>query len=61
MVHSKLHRFNGSQKVHKGSQQNVNPLCERYNKCNTLNINKLRQKKCYLCDAYVNPLKHTTY
>ena len=61
MVHSGLRRFKGSQKVHKGSQQNVNPLRERYNKCNTLNINKLLQSNCYLCDTCVNPLKYTTY
>ena len=41
MIYSKLHHFKGSQKVHKGSQESVNPLCEPYNKFNILYINKL--------------------
>ena len=60
MNYSRLHRFKGSQKVHKGSQQNVNPLCEPYNKHKVLYINKLHITNDNLCEAYVNPLKYTT-
>jgi len=41
MIHNKLRHFKGSQKVHKGSQESVNPLREPYNKHNILYINKL--------------------
>ena len=60
MNYSRLHRFKGSQKVHKGSQQNVNPLCEPYNKHKVLYINKLHITNDNLCEAYVNPLKYAT-
>ena len=60
MIYSKLHHFKGSQKVHKGSQQNVNPLCEPYNKYNILYINKLWATHDQSCEAYVNPLKYAT-
>ena len=60
MNYSRLHRFKGSQKVHKGSQQNVNPLCEPYNKHKVLYINKLHIINDNLCEAYVNPLKYAT-
>ena len=55
MNYSRLHRFKGSQKVHKGSQQNVNPLYEPYNKHKILYINKLHITNDNLCEAYVNP------
>ena len=60
MIYSWLCRFKGSQKVHKGSQQNVNPLCEPYNRRNVLRISRLWVVCGRLCEAYVNPLKHTT-
>ena len=60
MIYSKLHHFKGSQKVHKGSQESVNPLCESYNKYNILYINKLWATHDQSCEAYVNPLKYAT-
>ena len=60
MIYSKLHHFKGSQKVHKGSQESVNPLCEPYNKYNILYINKLWATHDQSCEAYVNPLKYAT-
>ena len=41
MSYKCLQRFKGSQKVHKDSQRNVNPLCEPCNKYKTLYINEL--------------------
>ena len=55
MINSWLRQFKGSQKVHKGSQQNVNPLCEPHNKHKVLYINKLHIANDNLCEAYVNP------
>ena len=60
MIYSKLQHFKGSQKVHKGSQESVNPLCEPYNKYNILYINKLWATHDQSCEAYVNPLKYAT-
>ena len=60
MIYSKLRHFKGSQKVHKGSQESVNPLCEPYNKYNILYINKLWATHDQSCEAYVNPLKYAT-
>ena len=60
MIYSKLHHFKGSQKVHKGSQESVNPLCEPYNNYNILYINKLWATHDQSCEAYVNPLKYAT-
>ena len=60
MIYSKLHHFKGSQKVHKGSQESVNPLCEPYNKYNILYINKLWATHDQSCEVYVNPLKYAT-
>ena len=55
MIYNKLRRFKGSQKVHKGSQESVNPLCEPCNMHNTLKFNKLHLSNNELREAYVNP------
>ena len=55
MIYNKLRLFNGSQKVHNGSQESVNPLCEPYNMHNILKFNKLYLSNNDLREAYVNP------
>ena len=55
MIYNKLRLFKGSQKVHKGSQESVNPLCDPCNMRNILKFNKLHISNYDLREAYVNP------